>query len=161
MNAQTAPINRLDGGRSDARGASLECQRGCPPAHTAIRKIAPLALLLLAGCTALRMPESIAKRGGLYQPWTQAHTAHRDSVLACLGMRNERVRPSLWIAPLRLMHDGREVIAYYDPKARAIVFSPIITVDTYWSVFRHEVIHATGVRGHEGPFRRADECGFR
>ena len=125
-------------------------------------RLAALALLLLGCAHAPRViPESIALHGGLYMPWTPMHTAHRDTVLACLGLTQGRPNPTLWIARANLVVRGRQAWAYYDGASNAVVFAGTMPVEHYWPVFRHEMLHATeGTPGHGTNFTRAAECGF-
>lgn len=119
-----------------------------------------LALLLCVGCASSRIPSGIQRHGGFYQPWTAYHTAHRDSVLACLGL-SRRPAPSLWISRGSITLHGVPVWAYYDKRANAVVFAGTMPVEAYWFVFRHEMIHAADRKqGHGAPFARAVECGF-
>lgn len=100
--------------------------------------------------------------GGIYQSWTPVHEAMARDVLTCVGLNPEGPRPSLWVFPRPLMTDsGQIMMAFYDREAHAVVFSPIITQETYWLVFKHEIIHSVEQKpDHSKVFDKAVACGF-
>jgi len=124
------------------------------------RGLVAVAVLVIGACShtqGVRLPDTILRRGGFYIPWTAEFVAHREDVLACVGLVDHRPMPSLWVARVSF----GPVLAYYDIAAHAVVFSATLPMEDFTRVFRHEMLHATErTREHSDAFRHYARCNF-